>query len=141
MSDAKLNLNQRRGVMQLKEKLSAKFESDMKSFVGAGLKLDINWESLAMPEDFTQNNYEEYFTQVFWEPLKLAFSDIAVDDIGKDALKAGVKKIEICNINGWGADCVSFENGTLKIDHPLETNTSDVATRHEQILNLLSSNI
>lgn len=140
MADTKLNMNQRRGVALLKEKCAAKFEADIKKWAG-DCKVEVNWDSLALPEGYEMEKYEKFFKDVFHEPIKKALASIATDEIGKSALKDGLKKIEIKNDKGYGTESFTFEEGTLKIDHELYSNTDDIEGREEKIVDLLSNNL
>ena len=80
---------------------------------------------------------------MYFQPLIEALKGITFDDMGKEALQANLKKIEIQNRSGAssGNAMVSFENGVLVLDHKPHTNVDNVKERTQSIQKLLESKI
>ena len=57
----------------------------------------------------------------YFKPVIEALRQITRDDMGKDAVKSGLKKLEIRNSKGayYASTAITFESGTLAIDHEM----------------------
>ena len=68
---------------------------------------------------------------MYFTPTIEALKSIARDDMGRDALKSGLKRITFCNTSGrYSADsAVSFDSGELTIDHDPDCNVDYVQDR------------
>ena len=71
------------------------------------------------------------WTKVYFTPTIEALKSIARDDMGRDALKTGLKRITFCNTAGrYSADsAVSFVSGELVIDHDPDCNVDYIQDR------------
>ncbi|BCB77528.1 hypothetical protein Pflav_039380 [Phytohabitans flavus] len=49
--------------------------------------VEVAWDELAV--DGYADDYSAFFTKVYFRPLAEALAAITIDDLGKDALKAG----------------------------------------------------
>jgi hypothetical protein len=83
--------------------------------------------------------YAEGFTKVYFTPIIEAFKEITIDDLGKEALKATLKKIVIKNEGDiYSASyAYAFNNGVLTIDHKPFTNIDNIEDRSKELSNLL----
>ena len=101
--------------------------------------MEIDWQAIAQLND--AHLYNEYWTRIFFEPLIGAFRRLCADDLGKEALKGGLKKVEITN-TGQSYDrwAYSFENGVLKIDHKL-VNADNLNERTDKVVSLLEEGL
>jgi len=101
----------------------------------------VNWESLAEAE--SAHLYEETWPKVYFTPVVDALKAICADDMGRDALKAVLKKVVIENKNGVysASQVAAFADGVLTIDHKPCTNVDDVADRTTAITKLLESKL
>jgi len=95
--------------------------------------LEINWEQLA--KDSYADGYDENWRKVYFQPVLDALKSICRDDLGKEALKDGLKKIVFCNTKDtYSADAaVSFTGGELTIDHDPCTNVDYVKDRADAV--------
>ena len=82
--------------------------------MGYNLPLEVNWEQL-VKEGFT-DSYPQVIDYNFFVPLEKALSDVCVDDMGKDAVKAKIKSITISLNRNWSSIDVKLENGVLNLD-------------------------
>lgn len=106
---------------------------------GFEVPMEIDWDRLAQPND--AHLYNEYWTGIYFEPLIRAFQTIGSDDIGKQALKDGLKKVVITNsMEKYDERAYSFEDGVLTIDHKL-TNLDHLDIRVDKIVRLLEESL
>jgi hypothetical protein len=108
----------------------------------AGFEVEINadWESLAVPD--YSHMYTDCFLKVFFQPVEEAFKDICKDNMGKEALKSGLKQVVFKNTNEYSNPSgITFESGVLSIDHKTATNIDDVNDRKTHIIKLLEQKL
>jgi hypothetical protein len=75
--------------------------------------------------------------KIYFTPLADALKSICADDMGKDALKAALKKVTLTNEGHHSSPSgFSFEKGVLTLDHGL-SNIGDVTDRKKAIEKLL----
>lgn len=98
--------------------------------------IEVAWDQLATPEQ--QHLYKEAWPEIYFVPLIEAFASIARDDMGREALKAGLKKIVLKNEKGAYSphNAIDFTGGTLTIDHSL-TNVGDTADRTKYLIEIV----
>ena len=108
----------------------------------AGTKLDyaVNWNQLA--EAGSSHLYNESWPQIYFEPLVKALKGVTVDDMGKEAVQRGLKKVVIRNQEGcYSPDCwANFTDGTLTLDHQL-ANVGDVNARAAALQEVLEKGL
>lgn len=95
--------------------------------------VEVRWETLSA--DGYAHLYEEAWPKVYFKPLVEALKAICIDDMGRDALKAGLKKVVIQNTLGVysAGSMVGFVDGVLTLDHEPATNVDDVDDRKAAI--------
>jgi hypothetical protein len=113
--------------------------TEINTIAGFPIEFEVKWDTMAVA-DYT-HMYDEGFTKVYFTPVINAFKEITTDDLGKDALKATVKKIVIKNEgNIYSAGyAYSFDNGVLTIDHEPFSNIDDIDQRSQELVKFLSS--
>lgn len=107
-----MGLAERRGVKNFEDNKYPELKRRLDEAAGFEVSLEVDWSSLGV-EDYA-HLYDEAFTKVYFEPLIAAFQAITVDDMGREALRDGLKKVVI---RDTGSKELSFENGTLTVDH------------------------
>jgi hypothetical protein len=136
-----MGLAERRAAKEFETKRFPQFKKDIDEAAGFEVPVVVHWDTLA--KEGESHLYDESWPKVFFEPLIAALKAITVDDMGKEALKAGLKKIEIQNRSGayYGDRMATFEGGTLLLDHEPHTNVGDVDDRIKGIQKLLESKL
>ena len=134
-----MGLAERRATAEFQAAVFPGLKNQIDQAAGFDVPIEIDWASLAQPND--AHIYNEYWTQIYFEPLIRAFRQVCADDMGKDALKSGLKKIEITNSGEkYDRRAFSFEDGVLKIDHKL-TNVDHLDERTEKVVSLLEEGL
>ncbi|MDC0713397.1 hypothetical protein POL68_33345 [Stigmatella sp. ncwal1] len=136
-----MGLTERRAAKEFETKRFPQFKKDIDEAAGFEVPVTVQWDSLAKEEE--SHLYDECWPKVYFEPLIAALKGITFDAMGKEALKAGLKKIEIQNRAGviYGDRMATFDGGTLLLDHQPHTNVDDVRDRTEGIRKLLESKL
>ncbi len=107
-----MGLQERRAIKEFQDNQYPGIKQDLDSAAGFDVNMEINWDEL-QAEDYS-HLYNEGFLKVYFIPLVEAFKAICIDDMGKEALKAGLKKVIVRNS---GTTNISFENGVVTMDH------------------------
>ncbi|MBN9413813.1 hypothetical protein ABS71_16025 [bacterium SCN 62-11] len=98
--------------------------------------VEVDWDSLAV-EDYSAN-YQEWWPKVYFMPLIEAFKSIAFDDMGREALASGLKKVVIRNS---GSSEASFQDGVLTLDYSSVSNVDYWEDRKNTWLKLLEKGL
>ncbi|SEN10944.1 hypothetical protein SAMN05444354_1315 [Stigmatella aurantiaca] len=136
-----MGLAERRAAKEFETKRFPQFKKDIDAAAGFDVPVTVHWDTLALEEQ--THLYDECWPKVYFEPLIAALKAITVDDMGKEALKGGLKKIEIQNRTdiSYGDRMAAFEGGTLVLDHKPHTNVDDIQQRTDGIRKLLESKL
>ncbi|HYI01049.1 hypothetical protein [Hyalangium sp.] len=81
---------------------------------GFELEYDVAWDQLA--KDGYSPEYTAMFDYNFFQPLEKSLASICQDDLGREALKAKIKKVQITSTRSWSSMEVSVEGDILKVD-------------------------
>jgi hypothetical protein len=116
-----MGLAERRGVERFKNDDYPGWKSRIDEAAGFEVPVEVEWQELAVAD--YADSYAGFFAKVYFQPLVDALSAAAVDDLGKNAIRAGLSKIVIRNAGGfYSAAGISFADGVLTIDHKPQTN-------------------
>ena len=131
-----MGLAERRAIKDFQDKHLPALTKQIQDLAGFAIPLEITWEQLAV--DGQSSLYEEAWPALYFTPVIEALKEIARDDMGKAALKAGLKKIEFRNSGGFYSphSAIKFEGGTLLIDHDV-SNIGDVGERTKYIIEIV----
>jgi len=127
---------------EFKKEHFAKYESKIQEAAGAPVAIEVEWNSFA-DETTDAKLYDQALPRVFFEPLITGFKVIASSDVGKQAIKDGLKKIVIKNAKKiYGKDAFSFAEGVLTIDYlPFVNWNLDDQLRAEAVTEALSNGL
>jgi hypothetical protein len=136
-----MGLAERRAAKEFETKRFPQFKKEIDEAAGFEVPVSVRWDTLALDDE--THLYDECWPKVYFEPLIAALKDITVDDMGKEALKGALKKIEIQNVSdiSYWARMASFDDGTLLLDHKPHTNVDDIGDRTKGIRALLESKL
>jgi len=131
-----MGLAERRAIKAFQDNILPKLKSELDAAAGLPVELEIDWESLTHPE--SAHLYDDAFPKVYFYPLTLAFQNIAIDALGKDALKAGLKKV--C-IKDEGSSWPSFDGGVLTLKFHALANLDGGDDRRKVIQDVLEKGL
>ncbi len=137
-----MNLAARRTVKSFQETKLPALQEALNKAAGFDVPLSIDWESLAV--EGQEHLYEESWPAVYFVPLTQALQeDIAIDDMGVEALREKLKQVVFTNkaSNYYPDSAITWADGTLTIDHEPTTNVADVDARKAFIASLLLKNL
>jgi hypothetical protein len=81
---------------------------DIEEICGKGISYDVDWPSIQ--DDAEALNFLD---NVACHRLNMALRMICVDDMGKEAVRDGLKSIKLSNVKDKAAKKLSFEGGVL----------------------------
>jgi hypothetical protein len=138
-----MGLTERRAQKEFVDSLFPALKAQIDKAAGFDVAVEVDWESLTVAD--YSHLYKECWPKVYFEPTVEALKAICVDDMGKDALKAKLKKIVIHNKHdiSYGDRWASFDDGsgTVTLDHNPVSNIDDVKERKEGLQKLLESKL
>ena len=135
-----MGLAERRASKEFQDKHFPELQNEIHKAAGFPVPIEVSWEQLAV--EGRMDYYKEAWTEVFFKPVIEALRQIGRDDMGKEALKSGLKKIELRNISGCSSpgSAISFENGQIVIDHDL-VNVGDTKDRTKHLIELVEKGL
>ncbi len=123
-----MGLAERRATKEFQDNHFPAHKAAIDRAAGFEVELEVRWETLA--RDGMAHLYLESWPKLYFIPVERAFKDICRDELGRDALRAQLKKVRVQSTNGnFTADYWShFENGVLTLEQEL-SNVDDVEAR------------
>ncbi|MCB9655669.1 MAG: hypothetical protein H6729_16215 [Deltaproteobacteria bacterium] len=136
-----MGLAERRAQKSFEDNVFPKLKKDVADAATFEIPIEVEWEPLCL--EGHAHNYEEFWSQVYFQPLIAAFKSICADEMGKEALKAAVKKIFITNKKGhyYGESMASLDAGVLTLDHEPGTNVHQLDDRIKGLTKYLESHL
>jgi len=135
-----MGLAERRATKEFQDKQFASLQTEIQKLAGNPIPIDVDWDQLAVAE--MSHNYAEAWPELYFKPIIEALRMITRDQMGKDAIKNGLKKVEIRNSKGayYPETAITFESGTLAIDHSL-SNVGDTKARADYIVQIVEKGL
>jgi hypothetical protein len=135
-----MGLAERRAIKDFQDNHLPKLQADIHAAAGFPVPLEVTWDQLAT--EGQSSLFVEAWTEIFFKPVIEALRQIGRDDMGRDALKASLKKIEFRNASGYYSpgSAITFQNGVLMIDHEL-SNVGDTNDRIKQTIELMEKSL
>jgi hypothetical protein len=133
-----MGLAERRAVEQFKNNDYPSWKAKIDQAAGFDVPVEVAWQELAA-EDYA-SSYASFFPKVYFRPLVDALTGITVDDLGKDAIRDGLRKIVVRNTGQFSSTRgFTFDDGVLTVDHLPHTNVDDSAERAKGLQQMLES--
>jgi hypothetical protein len=136
-----VGLAERRAAKEFQTDELPKLQTQLDEAAGFSVPLEIHWDTLSA--DGESRLYKESWTVVYFEPLIAALKDVTRDDMGREALKEGLRRIVIQNNDGNGNSdyWARFEGNTLTLDHHPTENAGDTQGRTTRLIQVLESGL
>ncbi|MDR3351444.1 MAG: hypothetical protein LBO00_00160 [Zoogloeaceae bacterium] len=140
------NLAERRAITAYEQGAYATHLADIKAAATFAVPVEVKWDTIARPGEADAYGNDDYWTNIFFEPLKKALKAITIDEVGKKALKANLKKIVIhydkntASPSNYASD-VSFKGGVLTLNFVPYTNAYDIDGRAAAIQKVLEEGL
>ena len=128
-----MGLAEKRVAKTFEEQIYPELVGEINGLAGKELAFEVHWDQLAL--EGKSHLFEECWKKVYFDPIIEALKNICVDDMGKEAVAAGLDKIVIQNEvkNSIAAKCCQFENKILTVNHLPLTNIGEVQQRAQAI--------
>jgi len=135
-----MGLNERRAVREFQENRFPKLQQEIQAAAGFAVAIEVNWKQLA--KEGHADSFERAWTEIYFKPVLEGLRAVGRDELGKDALKASLKKVEFRNSRGTYSPqaAITFEAGELTIDHDL-INIDYTEDRTKYLIEMLESSI
>lgn len=135
-----MGLAERRAVERFKAEVFPEWRRQLDEAAGAAVHIDVAWDELAVDE--FADRYADLFPKVYFHPLVRALAAVAVDDLGREALRTGLNRIVVRNSGQYASDTgFSFADGVLTMDHRPEMNVDHDDERAKWLQQLLEANL
>jgi hypothetical protein len=105
-----MGLNERRKIKELQEVTLPGRVKEIEEICGAPIPYEVDWESLA--DDLEGLNFLDNLS---CHRLNMALRVICQDDLGKQAVREGLKKVKLKNVKTQPEMKINFENGVLEM--------------------------
>jgi len=105
-----MGLEERRRIKELQEVTLPERVREIEEICGAPIAYEVDWDSLANDPaglNFTDN--------LSCHRLNMALRTICVDDMGREAVREGLKLVKLKNVGDTAAMKISFEGGVLEM--------------------------
>jgi hypothetical protein len=106
-----MGLNERRKIKELQEVTFPGRVKEIEEICGAAIPYEVNWESLA--DDAQGLNFID---NISCHRLNMALRMICQDEMGKAAVRDGLKLVRLKNVKDKASMRIAFENGVLEMD-------------------------
>jgi hypothetical protein len=135
-----MGLAERRAVEQFKNGDYPDWKAKIDDVAGFEVSIEVKWEELAV-SDFA-GDYAGFFAKVYFQPLVDALTGITVDELGRTALRDGLKTIIVRNTGGfYSTSGITFTDGVLTFDHQPHVNVDDVDERTKGLRQILEAGL
>lgn len=111
-------LAERRKIKELQDITLPDREREIEEICGQAIAYDVDWESFA--EDGQALNFLD---NIACHRLNMALRMICLDDMGKEAVRDGLKSIKLKNVADLAARHLSFDGGVLEMHCPYALGT------------------
>jgi hypothetical protein len=105
-----MGLIEKRKMKELQDKTVPERTAELAEITGAAIQYDVKWDSFA--DDLEALNF---FDNLAFHRINMAFRSICIDDMSKDAVKEGVTTISLENVKESADKSISFAGGVLEM--------------------------
>ena len=137
-----MGLAERRALEMFKTEKYPPLAREIHDLVGFEVPIEVDWTSLAVENQ--SHLYESCWPVVYFETTLASFREVCRDELGREAVKEGLKKIVFKNSGQHsGVAGITFVDGVLIIDHKPTTNVDgpSIPSRVKHLVSLLERNL
>jgi len=106
-----MGLQEKRRIKMLQDEVLPSVRDEIKSLCGADIDWEVDWESLAGSMEALDNIEYQGIRRVLDVLRRICY-----DDIGKEAVQAGLKKVVVKNHESAGDKKIDFRDAVLTVD-------------------------
>ncbi|MEM6994330.1 MAG: hypothetical protein AAF721_27695 [Myxococcota bacterium] len=131
-----MGLAERRAIKKFEDEHFPKYKEQIDAVAGFDVEVHVEWGTLAA-DDYA-HLYDEALPKVYFEPVIEALREICIDELGKDALREGLRRVDL----KWsGSKRLGFEGGVLTVDHSPVSNLDYVDERKRELQKALEKSL
>lgn len=136
-----MGLKEKRFTKEFQEEQFPTLKQKIDAAVGFDIPIDVQWDTLF--EDRFLHLYSDSYPKIYFQPLIEAFTVIASDEMGKEAIQESLQKIVIVNRDNHHnpTHAYTFIDGVLEVNHSPILNADNVSERTEVLTHLLESKL
>ncbi len=105
-----MGLNERRKIKELQEQTFPERVKEIAEICGAPIPYEVDWDSLADDAEALR-----FIDNLSCHRLNMALRVICQDDLGKEAVRSGLKKVRLKNVKDRAEMKMTFEQGVLEM--------------------------
>jgi hypothetical protein len=105
-----MGLNERRKIKELQDTTFPGRVKEIEEICGKAIPYEVDWDSMA--DDMEALNFID---NISCHRLNMALRVICSDDMGKQAVRDGLKKIKLKNVKDKSAMKMTFDGGVLEM--------------------------
>jgi hypothetical protein len=105
-----MGLNERRKMKELQETILPGRVKEIEEICGKAIPYEVDWDSIA--DDGEALNFLD---NVSCHRLNMALRMICMDDMGKEAVRDGLRLVKLKNVKDKSAMQISFKDGVLEM--------------------------
>lgn len=105
-----MGLNERRKIKELQEITFPGRVKEIEEICGKAIPYEVDWESLS--DDAEGLNFID---NISCHRLNMALRTICIDDLGKEAVREGLRLVRLKNVRDKAGMHISFDNGVLEM--------------------------
>ena len=105
-----MGLNKRRKIKELQEATFPGRVKEIEEICGAGIPYEVDWDSLA--DDAQGLNFID---NISCHRLNMALRSICLDEMGKAAVRDGLKLVRLKNVKDKASMRIAFADGVLEM--------------------------
>lgn len=105
-----MGLNERRKIKEIQDTVLPGRVKEIEEICGKAIAYEVDWDSLA--DDLNGLNFVDNCS---CHRLNMALRVICADDMGKEAVREGLKLIKLKNVKDKAAMKLSFDGGVLEM--------------------------
>lgn len=126
-----MGLNERRKIQELQDTVFPAREKEIEEICGKAIRYDVDWDSLA--DDLEGLNFVDNLS---CHRLNMALRVICQDEMGKEAVRDGLRRIVLANVKDPKDMSMTFADGVLTMKCAYAQRT-DGMFRDDEIRKLL----
>ena len=135
-----MGLAERRAAEKFKTDDYPAWKTRIDEAAGFDVPVEVSWDELAAVD--YASSYGTFFPKVYFQPMVEALAAVTIDDMGKTALRDGLRKIVVRNSDQYSSTTgFAFEDGVLTIDHRSYSNIDDGEERAKGLQRLLEAGL
>lgn len=105
-----MGLNERRKIKELQDTTFPDRVKEIQEICGMAIPYEVDWESMADDAEALR-----FIDNISCHRLNMALRTICLDDMGKQAVREGLKQVKLKNVKDKSEMSMNFENGVLEM--------------------------